>query len=186
MYDGLEIDSKFSGFSIDILNFVDLVHPAKITNNWELKLLGSPITVDPSKVIILSHGWSESLGPNYPVIRTLEKVATQRGWKVVVPDFRATYQYGHNRGMKFMDSVLSSELGRSERVRMIYSEMLCLDPKVFDQLRFSHIQPSTLVLVGHSQGGAASSFACENRVVKAQNIHGLLLVGSENPVCVCP
>jgi hypothetical protein len=28
--------------------------------------------------------------------------------------------------------------------------------------------------VGHSQGGAASAMACENRVVKSQNIKGIL------------
>jgi predicted alpha/beta hydrolase family esterase len=48
--------------------------------------------------------------------------------------------------------------------------MLCLNPK-----------PTTLVLVGHSQGGAASAYACEERIVNSQNIKGLLLIASENP-----
>lgn len=126
----MSFSNCFVGFAIDILNFVDLVHLAKVTDNMLQKLLGPPADIDPDKVIILSHGWryieliglgpdqvSEHLGPNYPLIRTLQRVATQKGWKVIVPDFRATYQYGHNRG-------------RSERVRMIYSEILCLDPKV--------------------------------------------------------
>merc|ERR1712137_1068372 len=43
------------------------------------------------------------------------------------------------------------------------------------------IKPESVVLVGHSQGGAASSLAATERVIKSCNIKGLLLYGSENP-----
>jgi len=140
-------------FEIDHINYVELVHFALLQDDDNHQA----IPIDQDHVIILSHGWSENLGPNYPLIRTLEAISLKKGWKTIVPDFRQSYRYG-------------SERGRSERVRIIYEEIICLDPK-----------PSTLVLVGHSQGGAASSHSCTPRVVQSSNIKGLLLLGSENP-----
>ena len=49
-------------------------------------------------------------------------------------------------------------------------KILCLDPR-----------PKNVVLIGHSQGGAASAHACTDRVVASAHIHGLLMLGSENP-----
>ena len=37
-------------------------------------------------------------------------------------------------------------------------------------------------MVGHSQGGAAAALACDERVVAACSIKGLLMVGSESPL----
>lgn len=130
-----------------------MVHLARV----ESSLPHSARPIDDNKVVIISHGWSERIGPNYPLIRTLENVGRQKGWKVIIPDFRRSYSYNSSRG-------------RSERVRILYEEIICLDPK-----------PETLVLVGHSQGGAASANACVDRVVAASNIKGLLMMGSENP-----
>jgi predicted alpha/beta hydrolase family esterase len=52
---------------------------------------------------------------------------------------------------------------------MIYEELLCLQQK-----------PKRVAFVGHSQGGAASSVACTDRVVEALNVTGLMLIGSES------
>jgi len=90
-------------------------------------------------------------------VRTLETIARQCGYKVVVPDFRKTYKY-------------ESARGRSERVKTIYEEVICLSNR-----------PVNLVLIGHSQGGAASAHACTDRFVSAANVNGLLMLGSENP-----
>lgn len=107
------------------------------------------------KVVILSHGYSPERGPDYALIRALEVAAMRLGWTVVVPNFLDSYKFGSSRG-------------RSERTKLIYEELLCLPHK-----------PRLCVLVGHSQGGAASAVACTDRVVQAMNIQGLLLVGSE-------
>lgn len=70
----------------------------------------------------------------------------------------------------FLDSYKLGQLrGRSERVKIIYEELLCL-PRA----------PSRIAFVGHSQGGAASSLAITDRIVEAKNVVGLLLIGSES------
>jgi pimeloyl-ACP methyl ester carboxylesterase len=110
-------------------------------------------------IVLISHGYSPQRGPDYAVIRTLEHVSWQRGWKPIVLCFLETYSYGPLRG-------------RSERVRMILEELLCeVQPR----------KPTRVALVGHSQGGAASSVACTDRVAQAANIAGLMLIGSESP-----
>jgi hypothetical protein len=94
------------------INYRDLVHIAKVDN----ALSASLPPIDERKVVIISHGWSERIGPNYPLIRTLENVGRQKGWKVVIPDFRRSYTFNSSRG-------------RSERVRIIYEEIICMRPK---------------------------------------------------------
>eukprot|EP00009_Paramoeba_aestuarina_P015538 CAMPEP_0201532824 /NCGR_PEP_ID=MMETSP0161_2-20130828/51416_1 /ASSEMBLY_ACC=CAM_ASM_000251 /TAXON_ID=180227 /ORGANISM="Neoparamoeba aestuarina, Strain SoJaBio B1-5/56/2" /LENGTH=202 /DNA_ID=CAMNT_0047936455 /DNA_START=84 /DNA_END=692 /DNA_ORIENTATION=+ len=84
--------------------------------------------------------------------------ARQCGWHVIVPDFTPSYRYGSRRG-------------RSERVKIIYQHLLCLETK-----------PDVVVFAGHSQGGAASSLASESNVVQSCNITGLFLMGSESPL----
>lgn len=145
-------------FLIDAVDFERLVHPA-------LARAGAPGGAapprgggDPCGVVVLAHGWSEEVGPNYPLVRTLEHVARRRGWRVVVPDFRETYRYGAVRG-------------RAERVRVLYEELLCLRPAA-----------RPVVFVGHSQGGAAAAHACTPRVCDALDVRGLLMLGSENPL----
>ena len=144
-------------FYIHIINFKELIH-FTILKEKKNEFVQDNINCDPLKVIILSHGFSDQVGPNYPLIRSLETIAIRLGWKVIVPDFRPTYKFGAHRG-------------RAERVRMIYEELLCLNPK-----------PEIIVLIGHSQGGAASCLACTERVVNNYPISGLLLFGSENPL----
>jgi pimeloyl-ACP methyl ester carboxylesterase len=120
-------------------------------------------------VVVISHGWSEEVGPDYPLIRTLEMMTVRCGWRAVVPDYRPTYRYGSARG-------------RSERVRALYEELICLSGEECRCEQRGDVQRRRrVVLVGHSQGGAASAFACTDRVVQAGNIVGLLMLGSENP-----
>eukprot|EP00697_Spironema_sp_BW2_P006020 gnl/Spiro4/18380_TR9837_c0_g1_i1.p1 gnl/Spiro4/18380_TR9837_c0_g1~~gnl/Spiro4/18380_TR9837_c0_g1_i1.p1 ORF type:complete len:604 (+),score=208.82 gnl/Spiro4/18380_TR9837_c0_g1_i1:101-1912(+) len=140
--------------TIDHTNFSKLVHIALPREH-----IHTPVATPShySRVLILSHGWSPLVGPNYALVRTLERVAMSRNWHVVVPDFRAVYKYGSQRS-------------RAERTRMIYEEIICLYPR-----------PQVLALAGHSQGGAASAYCCTPRVVSAANIRGLMLIGSEHP-----
>eukprot|EP01094_Clydonella_sp_ATCC50884_P014814 TRINITY_DN25392_c0_g1_i1.p1 TRINITY_DN25392_c0_g1~~TRINITY_DN25392_c0_g1_i1.p1 ORF type:complete len:445 (-),score=107.56 TRINITY_DN25392_c0_g1_i1:76-1410(-) len=154
-----------------------------------LSALRLSASCDPAGVLLINHGWSDVVGPDYPLIRTLEHAATNRGWHVIVPDFRESYRYGRGRG-------------RSERVKMIYEELLCC-PWVMTGRRAdaSHSRAASsaadsstgsstdsslsllpVVLVGHSQGGAASALACTDRIVEACNIQGLMLLGSESPL----
>ena len=112
-----------------------------------------------ANVVLISHGYSPKRGPDYALIRTLEHVSWQRGWRPRVLCFLDTYAYGPARG-------------RSERVRMILEELLCeVQPR----------RPARVALVGHSQGGAASSVACTDRVAHAARVAGLMLIGSESP-----
>src|SRR3990167_1094363 len=148
-------NGKIESFLIDGINFYQLVHFVKprIKRNSD-----EVINVDHKKVVILSHGWSYELGPDYPLIRTLQTIGMKLGWHVVVPDFRPSYEFGSQRG-------------RAERVKLLFEEILSLA-----------VKPDVIVLVGHSQGGAASSLACVPRVVENWNIKGLLLYGSECPL----
>lgn len=151
MYESGDMES-FNMYGVDLLDLVNIA--ARPVATSPMSALAQPS----NNVVLISHGWSMEDGPNYPLVRTLETVAQRAGWRTVVPDFRATYEFGTARG-------------RSERVRTIYEELLCLEPR-----------PDRVALVGHSQGGAASAHACKDRVVEAMNIKGLLMVGSENPM----
>lgn len=115
-------------------------------------------------VIILSHGWSPQVGPNYPLINALRHIGVTEGFEVIVPDFKSQiHQYTTNQARS-----------RAERVKVIYEEMLCLDSSIDYQV--------PIILVGHSQGGAASATACTDKLCKTRNICGLLMLGSENPI----
>ena len=126
--------------------------------------LAAPISTPatPEKgVIVLSHGWSPSVGPNYPLINELMRLGISHGWHVVVPNFKAQiHSYTSNQ-----------QRSRAERIKVIYEELLCLD---------SIRSTLPIVLVGHSQG-AASAMACTDRLCSARKICGLLMLGSENP-----
>jgi hypothetical protein len=148
-------------FLIDGINYYDLVHFVVPRPNRRID--SEHQSTDPKKVVVLSHGWSFDLGPDYPLIRTLQSVATQLGWKVVVPDYRPSYD----------PDAADGRVSRQARVKILYEELLCLNPK-----------PDIIVLVGHSQGGAVSSVACVDRVVENCNIKGLLLYGSECPIAL--
>jgi hypothetical protein len=110
------------------------------------------------RVVLLAHGWSPIVGAAYPLLRTLQYEAERAGWSAVVPSFLDSYRLGEARS-------------RSERVRVLLEEILCMDPR-----------PKKIVVVGHSQGGAAASLLCTDRVVRSARIVGLLLIGSESPL----
>jgi pimeloyl-ACP methyl ester carboxylesterase len=109
-------------------------------------------------VIILCHGFSPEVGPSYPLIIILSHFLTDLGYEVILPDFRGTYAYGVARG-------------RSERVCLVLE---CL-------LRARSQFPGfSVVLIGHSQGGAAAAQACRRSVVADGGIRGLVMLGSES------
>ncbi|MDP2438773.1 MAG: alpha/beta hydrolase [archaeon] len=150
-------------YGLDVVNFVDLVQFVDPDNRAPVSLpFSSPSSSSSSslsdKVVIFAHGWSPSVGPNYPLIRTLQHVAAAAGWRTIVPSFVGSYRMGSQRS-------------RAERVATVFEELLCLEPR-----------PSIVALVGHSQGGAAVALACVPRVVEACRVRGLLLVGSESPL----
>ena len=116
---------------------------------------------DKKGVMIISHGWSPQVGPNYPLIHELQQLGKQHDWHVIVPNFKTqinSYTTNHQRS-------------RAERVKVIYEELLCM--------RLTDKTP--IILVGHSQGGAASATACTEKLCACLNICGLLMLGSEDP-----
>lgn len=149
-------------FLIRGVDFFQLVHLA-LSN---VMLCGSSaISTENKPIVVLAHGWSPEVGPNYPLIHRLEQCAHEKGWKVIVPDFRPTYKHGERRA-------------RSERVNVLYEELLVLLSS-FKQT----VAPSRLVLVGHSQGGAAVAKACTRKVCSSLEIRGVLMLAPEDPTC---
>jgi pimeloyl-ACP methyl ester carboxylesterase len=110
-------------------------------------------------VIILCHGFSPDVGPRYPLIIILNKFFAHLGYAVVQPNFTDTYAYGPARG-------------RSERACVVLEALLHVRSRFPD---------SPVVLIGHSQGGAAAAQACRRSVVADGNIRGLVMIGSESP-----
>jgi predicted esterase len=116
-------------------------------------------------VVVLCHGFSEAMGPNYALIQCIFVFLRQRGITVLLPDFRPSYKFGAARG-------------RSERARIIAETIIEHIGSTVDSS-----QRSQLVLIGHSQGGAACAQACANpRVIRAAQICGLVMLGSESPI----
>ncbi len=109
-------------------------------------------------VVILCHGYSPDCGPGYPLLIILKNLLTQMRFTVILPDFRDTYAYGASRG-------------RSERVCVVLEALL--------RAR-SQFPDCGVVLVGHSQGGAAAAQACRRSVVAHGCIQGLVMLGSES------
>jgi pimeloyl-ACP methyl ester carboxylesterase len=150
-------------FRVDAVSFRDLVQFVRADSLPRVELTRSAeLTIGSgNRVLLLAHGYSPECGPNYPLINSLSIVAQRNGFKVIVPDFRRSYAYGHGRG-------------RSERALMLLEELLSLD----EQRR-----PDFVVIAGHSQGGAASAAACRRpSVVRAANVQGLYMIGSESPL----
>ena len=109
-------------------------------------------------VVILCHGYSPDSGPSYPLLIILKNLLTQMRYEVILPDFRDTYAYGAARG-------------RSERVCVVLEALLRA------RSQFPHCD---VVLVGHSQGGAAAAQACRRSVVAHGCVRGLVMLGSES------
>jgi pimeloyl-ACP methyl ester carboxylesterase len=153
---------------IDGLNLMQQLHvalPPPDASHTQEEESAFDGTTDPSKVVLLAHGFSDAVGPGYPLMCVLRHMIRRKGWSVVVPDFRGTYAFGPARG-------------RSERVRTILEDLIAL-----------HGRPpavNTVLLVGHSQGGAACAQACTEKVVIGAKIRGLAMLGSESPVEMLP
>ena len=116
------------------------------------------------------------------MVRTLEHVARESGWTVVMPDFRETYrprvldeyeelQTANGTVTQPKADPKGSEAGRRERVRIVLDVLASLPEG-----------PLTVVMAGHSQGGAAAALACTPRMVTAMDIKGLFMLSSESPV----
>jgi pimeloyl-ACP methyl ester carboxylesterase len=148
------------------VNYLEQLHfeirPTLATNNSECSV------TSPSRLLLLAlcHGFDAENGPHYAFLKALRVMAAKLGaWKLVVPDFRPSYIYGPARG-------------RSERVRILQEELLLALLEHRDAA-----MGRAVVLVGHSQGGAACAQLCASaRLVTALPVRGLVLLGSESPV----
>eukprot|EP01038_Epipyxis_sp_PR26KG_P007674 gene7674-10443_t len=159
---------KVERYSIGSIDYINLLHFAAYSSECEESLIeiqhnskSIEAAIDNSDTIILCHGFSPEQGPNYPLIKLLIVWLLgfqNKRWNVIIPDFRSTYKYGSARG-------------RSERCKVILEEIIALRP-----------QNSNIVLIGHSQGGAAAAQCCSEKVVKGGNIKGLIMIGSESPI----
>jgi predicted alpha/beta hydrolase family esterase len=116
------------------------------------------------RLLVACHGYSPENGPSYAFFSALVSMISKlKGWSIAVPDFRTSYAFGAARG-------------RSERLRLIQEEILV-------QVAAMGSLPSSVVLVGHSQGGAAcAQLCCSDRLVEALKIGGLVMLGSESPM----
>ena len=125
-----------------------------ITNNTNQSTQANQVSFQ-HNIIILCHGFSPERGPNYLFLVLLKNYFLSLGFTVIEPDFRDTYRYGAFRG-------------RSERVNTVLAELL-----VANSTYSSTPGRRNIILVGHSQGGAAVAQACmSTRVVQSGNIRG--------------
>lgn len=155
-------ETKVEKHDIGTVDLITLLHVCGRT------VSDPPIHISPSVapavcsanpvVIILCHGFSPDHGPSYPLLILLKDVLTARGHHVILPDFTVTYAYGSARG-------------RSERVCIVLESVL---------RSRSQFPNSCVVLIGHSQGGAAAAQACRRSVVCDGCIRGLVMLGSES------
>ena len=153
-------------------------------------------------VVILSHGFSPASGPGYRFMRSVETFIRGLGtWHVVVPDYRASYQFddtrhGHIERIRQLFEVIvaagpcNSETdvnsgadggGSSDSERVAGGAAGGFDASDGGSSVLSRRQ-KRIVLIGHSQGGAVSCCAARQSVVRAANIVGLIALGSENPL----
>ncbi len=154
IWEGLERTEDFDITNVDLVRLVQFV----LKRDDALSLSRSLVMVPPAtKLMVLAHGFSPDCGPDYALIHNLAGVGRRLGWRVLVPNFLESYELGRHRG-------------RSERVRAIYEELLCLEER-----------PEYVCLVGHSQGGACSALAATDRIVERLNVRGLMMIGSESP-----
>lgn len=107
---------KVESFQIRQLDIRKLVHFVLVRPSEDLQKSIGLMDVPWQNVCVISHGYSPERGPQYALIRSLEKCALRMGWKPVVCCFLDSYRFGASRG-------------RSERVKMIYEELLCLPQK---------------------------------------------------------
>jgi pimeloyl-ACP methyl ester carboxylesterase len=150
---------KVEKHEIGSLDLLSLLHVGGEPVISSVDLQEAPAAAAPKRaVVILCHGFSPETGPSYPLIVILRNLLTDEGYQVIVPDFRDTYAYGAARG-------------RSERVCLVLESVL--------RAR-SHFPDLCVVLMGHSQGGAAAAQACRRGVVADGCVRGLVMLGSES------
>eukprot|EP00457_Paulinella_chromatophora_P011139 gb/GEZN01011265.1/.p1 GENE.gb/GEZN01011265.1/~~gb/GEZN01011265.1/.p1 ORF type:complete len:358 (+),score=27.46 gb/GEZN01011265.1/:64-1137(+) len=156
-------DGETEDFLIDGIDYIHLIHfrlsGPPIESKHSARSVMGTTAVSTDNFVVIAHGYSPQPGPNYPLIRTLERVARKAGWSVVVPDFRPTYEF-------------QSQRSRAERSRILTEELLCITARY---------RPKQVVLVGHSQGGAAVAQVCTQRTVAAAQVKGVLMLGAESP-----
>jgi len=154
-------ESKVEKHDIGSLDLVSLLHICGHSGSHPPRCDASnPVAaaLPQNLVIILCHGFSPEIGASYPLLIILNNFLSRLGCTVCLPDFRDTYAYGAARG-------------RSERVCVVLESLL--------HLRSLH-PDSRVVLIGHSQGGAAVAQACRRSVVADGCIRGLVMIGSES------
>jgi hypothetical protein len=99
---------KVESFPIRNVDVRKLVHFVLVRPDYLAVSSGLPSDeVNPKNVVIISHGYSPERGPQYALIRSLEKQALRKGWFPVVCCFLDSYKYGPARG-------------RSERVKVFF------------------------------------------------------------------
>jgi hypothetical protein len=152
-------EAKVEKHDIGSLDLISLLHicgqtPSNLPISPPLPAVCSPKPI----VVILCHGFSPELGPSYPLLITLCHFLTSLGYPVMQPDFTGTYAYGAARG-------------RSERVCVVLESLLHARSRYPDH---------SVVLIGHSQGGAAAAQACRRSVVPDGRVRGLVMLGSES------
>lgn len=127
---------------IDGVNFVAQLH---VTLLQPPVITGEAIPCAEINLLALAHGFSPEDGPHYALCSALQDlVRAVGGWTLVVPDFRPSYAFGPARG-------------RSERVRLLQEEILLT---LVGHSAAGFPRPARVVLVGHSQGGAAAAQLC--------------------------
>jgi len=152
-------ESKVEKHEIGSLDLISLLHICGHSASHPPECDTAPPAADAQKpVIILCHGFSPEIGASYPLLIILDNFLSHLGYTVFKPDFRDTYAYGAARG-------------RSERVCVVLESLL--------RVR-SQFPNSSIVLIGHSQGGAAVAQACRRSVVADGCIRGLVMIGSES------
>ena len=75
-------------YLIDGCDFGQLLH---IECTRSAVLEEAPKTLNKNITVILSHGFSEEDGPNYPLICTMSTFLRYQGYEVITPDFRSRY-----------------------------------------------------------------------------------------------
>lgn len=140
-------DGGREDFGIEKVNFKDLV---------QLQTR-PPAVPGGTGVAVIAHGFCPESGPDYQLVIALARAARDRGWLVVVPDFRPSYE-------------LETRAGRAARVSILADAILEHSAGV-----------DFIALAGHSQGGRASANVCFEQRVAALPIRGCLMFGSEDP-----
>ncbi|CAB9503250.1 expressed unknown protein [Seminavis robusta] len=151
MYTSGDIES----IVIETINLRELVHFVSLSMTVPTAAVPA---ADPRCLVVISHGFSPDVGPDYPIVRTMVTVAQSRGWRVLIPDYRESYLHSNDRDSR-------SQILLHHLVHACTKEGVC--------------PPESVVLVGHSQGGACSAVVAAGKPT-ASDIRGLIMFGSEN------